>query len=78
VIFWSFGRLGRWSLMFALARLIVREGRKRWGNLRADERSELSRLVKTSKGRQSRLSPAEQEELGRLVRKASGRPPATA
>ena len=78
MIFWGFGRLTKWTLLFSLARFLVKEGRKRWGRLDRDERGELSRLVKTSKGRQSRLTPAEQAEMRRLVKKASGRDPLAA
>ena len=75
MIFWGFGRLTKWTLLFSLARFAVREGRKRWGRLDQGERDELGRLVKTSKGRQSRLTPEEQAEMRRLVKKASGRDP---
>ena len=74
----GFGRLTRWSLLFYLAQLIFREGRKRWGRLGGDEQRELRRLVTTSKGRQSKLSPEEQMELKRLVRKAQGQDPPAA
>ena len=73
-----FGRLSRWSLMFGLARLLYREGRKRWGRLDGDERQELRRLVTTSKGQRSRLSAEEQAELRRLVKKGSGKDPLAA
>ena len=78
MFFFRFGRLTRWSLLFYLARFIVREGRKRWGRLGGDEQRELRRLVTTSKGRRSRLSPEEQAEMQRLVRKAEGRDPPAA
>jgi hypothetical protein len=73
VFFLGFRRLTKWSLLFSLARFLVREGRQRWGRLGADEQRELRRLVTTSKGRQSKLTAAEQAELKRLVRKASGK-----
>ena len=78
MVFWGFGRLTKWTLLFSLARFAVREGRKRWGRLDSDERGELTRLVKTSKGQQSRLTPEEQAEMRRLVKKASGRGPVPA
>ncbi len=74
----GFRRLSRWSLLFGLARLVLREGRKRWGRLEGDERRELRRLVTTSKGQRSRLSAEEQAELRRLVKKGSGKDPLAA
>jgi hypothetical protein len=41
MILWGFGRLSRWGLMLGLARLKLREGRKRWGRLEGDEQREL-------------------------------------
>lgn len=78
MVFFRFGRLSRWSVLFYLARFVLREGRKRWGRLGRDEQRELRRLVTTSKGRQSRLTPAEQAEMKRLVRKAQGQDPLAA
>lgn len=78
MFFFGFRRLSRWSLLFGLARVLLKEGRKRWGRLERDEQRELRRLVTTSKGRQSKLSPQEQAELRRLVKKGSGRDPMAA
>ena len=66
---------GRWGLLLFLARTIWRQGSERWRRLTPGERSELRRLVTTSRGRRSNLSAADQAELRRIVRKANGREP---
>lgn len=52
---------------------ILKHAHRRWKDLPEDDRRELTRLVRKSKGRRENLTPAERDEVGRIVRRYIGR-----
>lgn len=73
-LLWKLGK-GRWLITWQLAMWLYRQGRDRLErNLGPDERRELGRLMRRSKGRRANLTGAEQQRFRDLVRQAvSGR-----
>ena len=59
----------RWKLLYDAGRWLFEHGRRFWGNLSQDERSDLGRLIRASKGRRANLTASEYERLKLLVRK---------
>jgi hypothetical protein len=66
------GRSLRGAALLYAGRAILDQGQKRWERLTAEERSQLTRLLKLSRGRPSNLNAAERDDLSRLIRKANG------
>ncbi len=62
----------RWVYVLEAARWIYAHGREGWERLSAQERRELGRLVRKTRGRPGALTPSEREELRRIVVKAVG------
>ncbi|MQA74499.1 MAG: hypothetical protein GEU88_09210 [Solirubrobacterales bacterium] len=59
----------RWKLVYDGGKWLFEHGRRFWGNLSQDERSDLGRLIKASKGRRTNLSDPEYERLKLLVKR---------
>jgi len=62
----------RWIYVLESARWIYAHGREGWERLSAQERRELGRLVRKTRGRPGSLTRSEREELRRIVVKAVG------
>jgi len=62
----------RWVYVLESARWIYAHGREGWERLSAQERRELGRIVRKTRGRPGSLTPREREELRRIVVKAVG------
>ncbi len=61
------GRGMPWLTALGVARQIVERGHSGWSALTPNERSELTRLVRLSRGRPGGLGPTDRDELRRLV-----------
>jgi hypothetical protein len=65
------GRSVQGLALYETARLIYTHGKRLWDNLEPDERQDLGRLVRKSKGRRSNLTDGERDQLRSLVKKAA-------
>jgi hypothetical protein len=61
-----------WARVLLVARLLAREGPRRWNRLTKREQQDLVRILRKSRGRRGNVTPREQSELQRLVWKAIG------
>jgi hypothetical protein len=59
----------RWKLVYDAGRWLFEHGRRFWGNLSQDERGDVGRLIRVSRGQRANLSEAEYERLKLVVRK---------
>jgi hypothetical protein len=55
-----------------VARLLAREGPRRWNRLSKREQQELLRIVRKSRGRPANVTPGERAEARRIAWKALG------
>jgi len=61
------GRGMPWLTALSVARQVVERGHSGWSALTPAERSELTRLVRASRGRPGALTARDRDELRRLV-----------
>ena len=65
------GRTVQWLALYEAAKMVYGHGKRVWDNLEPDDRQNLGRLLRKSKGRRSNLSDRERDELWSLVKKAA-------
>lgn len=61
-----------WARMLFIARILAREGPRRWNRLTQREQRDLVRILRKSRGRPGNVTAGERDELRRIVWKAVG------
>jgi hypothetical protein len=61
-----------WARVVFIARILAREGPRRWNRLTKREQQDLVRILRKSRGRPGNVSAGERDEVRRIVWKAVG------
>jgi hypothetical protein len=61
-----------WARVLLIARILAREGPKRWNRLTKREQQDLVRILRKSRGLPGNLTAGERDEVRRIVWKAVG------
>jgi hypothetical protein len=61
-----------WARVLLIARILAREGPRRWNRLTKREQQALVRILRKSRGRPGNVTAGERDEVRRIVWKAVG------